>query len=142
MVGENEALYATTELYRWGEKNHRCRLHIFYNAERAASDFDRLVRRLIACREKLLAGGAIEDINKNLQRYLIIRETPRRGLQVEFNSAFSATSAVKNRELGRDLSLYVFFVSVEHDILPGEYYTNFNVRWGIQRHLFSGESSI
>ena len=85
MVGENEALYATTELYRWGEKNHRCRLHIFYNAERAASDFDRLVRRLIACREKLLAGGAIEDINKNLQRYLIIRETPRRGLQVDFN---------------------------------------------------------
>lgn len=85
MTGEDEALYAATEFYRWGEKNHRSWVHVFYNAERAAGDFDRLTRQLIACREELLAGKSLDDINESFQRYLIVRETPKRGLRVEFN---------------------------------------------------------
>ena len=41
---------------------------------------------------------------------------------------------------GKQFSLHVFFVNAEHNTLPGDYYTNFNDRWGILRCLFSGEA--
>ena len=85
MTGDDEALYAATEFYRWGEHNHRSWLHVFYNAERAAGDFDRLTRQLIDAKEALLAGKTLENINANLRRYLIVRETPKRGLWIDFN---------------------------------------------------------
>lgn len=85
ITGENEALYAVTEFYKWGEKKHRSWVHIFYNAERAAYSFDTFIRKLINCKEKLLKGKTIEEIDKNLRKYLIVKQTPKRGLQVEFN---------------------------------------------------------
>ena len=84
-TGEDEALYVSTEFYKWGKNNHRCWLHIFYNAERAASDFDRFTRQLIAYRNELLTGKPIEEHLEHYQRYLVIRETPKRGLKIEFN---------------------------------------------------------
>jgi transposase len=85
VTGDDEALYAATEFYRWGKKNHRSWLHIFYNAERAASDFDRFTRKLIAYKEELLAGKSIDDIDENYRHYLVVHNTPKRGLRVEFN---------------------------------------------------------
>lgn len=41
ITGENEALYVVTELHKWGEKFHRAYLHIYYNAERTAEEFDK-----------------------------------------------------------------------------------------------------
>ncbi|MBN1970685.1 MAG: transposase, partial [Candidatus Delongbacteria bacterium] len=85
MVGEDEALYTATETYSWGEKRHRGWVHIFYNSERAASEFDKLTKKLINSRLKLLGGTPLSEIEPNLQRYFIINETPKRGLQVGFN---------------------------------------------------------
>ena len=85
ITGEDEALYAATEFYRWGKKNHRSWLHIFYNAELAACDFDRFTRKLINCRKKLLSGTPAEDLDENLLHHLIIKKTPKLGLRVEFN---------------------------------------------------------
>ncbi len=78
-------MYAATEFYRWGKKNHRSWLHIFYNAELAACDFDRFTRKLINCRKKLLSGTPAEDFDENLLHHLIIKKTPKLGLRVEFN---------------------------------------------------------
>jgi len=85
VTGEDQALYAATEFYRWGKKRHRSWLHIFYNAECAANDFDRFTHQLINCRDELLSGKPAEDIDKNLRHHLIIKGTPKRGLRVEFN---------------------------------------------------------
>ena len=85
ITGDDEALYAVTEFYRWGKKSHRSWLHIFYNAERAACDFDRFTRQLINCRDELLSGTPAEDVDKNLLHHLIIKKTPKRGLRVESN---------------------------------------------------------
>ena len=87
VTGEDEALYTTTEFFKWGQKNHRCWLHIFYNAERAAGDFDRFTRELIVYRNELLSGKPIEEHEEFYRRYLIVRKTPNRGLKVEFNEA-------------------------------------------------------
>lgn len=84
-TGDEEALYAATEFHKWGTGRHRCWLHIFYNAERAAGDFDRFTRKLIGYRNELLAGKPVEEHEEFYRRYLTIKETPKRGLKVEFN---------------------------------------------------------
>ena len=85
VTGDDEALYVATEFYRWGKNNHRCWVHIFYNAERAAGDFDRFTRKLIAYRDELLSGKPVEQHNDFYRRYLVVKETPKRGLRVDFN---------------------------------------------------------
>lgn len=84
-TGEDEALYAVTELHKWGNNSHRAYLHIYYNAEHAAKEFDRFTRRLIAYRDELLAGKDVEEHEDFYRRYLIIKETPTRGLKITFN---------------------------------------------------------
>lgn len=81
----DDALYVATEFHKWGKGNHRSWLHIFYNAERAARDFDCFTRELIGYRDELLSGKPVEDHEESYRRYLVVRETPRRGLRVDFN---------------------------------------------------------
>lgn len=85
MTNEDEALYTTTELHRWGENRHRAYLHIYYNAEHAADEFDRFTRQLIAYRNELLNGNRTEEHEDYYNRYLIVKETPKRGLRITFN---------------------------------------------------------
>lgn len=84
-TGENEALYTATELHKWGQNKHRGYLHLYYNAERAASDFDRFTRKLISYRDELLNGKQVKEHEDLYRRYLIIKETPKRGLKVDYN---------------------------------------------------------
>ncbi len=84
-TGKDEALYAVTELHKWGENNHRAYLHIYYNAGRAAGEFDRFTRKLMAYRDELLAGSPIEKHENFYHRFLIVKETPKRGLKITFN---------------------------------------------------------
>jgi transposase len=84
MTGESEALYMTTELHKWGSK-HRGYLHLYYNAECAASDFDRFTRRLISYRKELLEGKPVKEHEDFYHRYLIIKKTPKRGLKITYN---------------------------------------------------------
>jgi len=85
VTGKDKALYVATEFYKWGKNNHRCWVHVFYNAERAADDFDRFTRNLISYRNELLSGKPVEEHGEFYQRYLVVRKTPKRGLKVDFN---------------------------------------------------------
>jgi transposase len=87
ITGENEALYVVTELHKWGEKNHRAYLHIYYNTERAAEEFDRFTRKLIGYRDEVIGEKPIKEHEDFYRRYLIINKTPKRGLKVSFNDA-------------------------------------------------------
>lgn len=87
ITAEDEALYVTTELHGWGKKNHRAYLHIYYNAERAAEDFDNFTRKLIGYKDEVIERRRIEKHEEFYHRYLIIKETPKRGLKVSFNEA-------------------------------------------------------
>jgi len=86
-TSEDEALYVATQLHKWGEKKHRAYLHIYYSAKRAAKDFDQFTRKLIACKEELLGGKPNKNNEELYNRYLLIKETPKRGLTVTFNEA-------------------------------------------------------
>ena len=85
ITGQDEALYAVTKFYKWGKNNHRSRLHIYYNAERAAEEYDRFTRKLVTCKKELLSGNIVECHEELYEKYLIVKETPKRGKKVEFN---------------------------------------------------------
>ena len=87
ITGQDEALYAVSKFYKWGKNKHRSWLHLFYNAERAAEEYDRFTRKLVTCREELLSGNTVESHEELYERYLIVKETPKRGKKVEFNEA-------------------------------------------------------
>ncbi|NOY74253.1 MAG: transposase [Kiritimatiellaeota bacterium] len=84
---KDEAVHASTELHKWGEGNHRAYMHVFYNAERAASDFDTFTRKLIAYKNELETGKTVEQHDEFYQRYLIVKETPKRGRRILFNES-------------------------------------------------------
>ena len=60
-------------------------MHIYYNAERAAEDFDKLTRKLIKYKEEVIEGKRIKEHEEFYERYLIIKDTPKRGIKVDFN---------------------------------------------------------
>ncbi len=84
-MGGNEALYVATEIHKWGQDKRRGYLHLYYNAERAASDFDRFTRKLIALRKEWLEHGSIKDPEDLYLRYFVIKNTPKRGLSITYN---------------------------------------------------------
>lgn len=85
VTGKDEALYVVTELHKWGKNRHRSYLHIFYNAEYAAAEFDSFTRKLIKYRKELISGKLVKNHENFYSRYLIVKKTPKRGLRVMFN---------------------------------------------------------
>ena len=85
ILAGDEALYAATVLHRWGDTRRRTYLHVYYNAKRAADDFDSFTRQLLQYRQEVLSGARLKDHEEFYERFLVIKQTPQRGLKVEFN---------------------------------------------------------
>jgi len=84
-TGEDEVLYMVSHLYKWGSR--RCYVHLYYNATRAAEDFDKLNRKLVACKMEL-DRGELDKANQDLyERFFIVKRTPKRGQSVSYNDA-------------------------------------------------------
>jgi transposase len=84
-IDKEEALYAVTKLHKWGENRHRCYVHIYFNATRAAEDFDKLTRKMITLKEELESGQLNEKHQELYDRFFVIRETPKRGRKIYYN---------------------------------------------------------
>jgi len=84
-INKTESLYASTTLYKWGENNHRLYVHVYYNAEQAANNYDAFTRKLISLKAELESGQLMRDHEKFYERYFMIKETPKRGRKIEFN---------------------------------------------------------
>jgi hypothetical protein len=84
-VSDKEALYAVSHLHSWGPERRRTYLHLYYNARQAADDFDSFTRKLLQYKEELESGNHVEVHEEAYRRYLIVAQTPRRGLRVSFN---------------------------------------------------------
>jgi hypothetical protein len=84
-VNGNEALYAATELHKWGESRRRIYMHVYYNAARAADEFDRFTRRLLRHKRELESERAADCDKERFARYFNIKETPKRGKTISFN---------------------------------------------------------
>jgi hypothetical protein len=85
-LSENEILFAATELYSWGDERRRCYVHMFYNPVKAANDIEDMTRRLLALKAKVEAGERLGEREKELaSRFLVVKDTPKRGRRVSFN---------------------------------------------------------
>jgi hypothetical protein len=86
-VNDDEALYMYTERLSWGEAKRRVYLQIYYNAARAADEFDRFTRKLLKMKQALEDASSTKKDMEECERYFIITDTPKRGLKVAFNDA-------------------------------------------------------
>jgi transposase len=84
-TGEDEVLYMVSHLYKWGGR--RCYAHLYYNATRAAEDFDNLNKRLVVCKGELERDDLDNARQELYGRFFIIKKMPKRGLSVSYNNA-------------------------------------------------------
>jgi transposase len=80
---KDEALYMISHLYKWN--GHRCYAHLYYNAARAAEDFDNLSKRLVVCKGELEREELDEEHKELYERFFIVKRMPKRGLSVSYN---------------------------------------------------------
>lgn len=95
---DDESLYMHTELFQWPENKRRCYLHIYYNPHRAADDQDTLTRRLLLCKQELESGHLNPAHEQDYEQYFIVKETPVRGRQVDYND--ETIKAYRNKYAG------------------------------------------
>lgn len=85
-LSENEILFAKTELYSWGDGHRRCYVHIFHNPVKAANDIEDMTRRLLKLKERVEKQEKLDEHDREIAgRFLVVKETPKRGRKVTFN---------------------------------------------------------
>lgn len=82
MVGTDD-LYAVTELMDWD--GHRFYAHVYYDSYKAAVDEKKFDHTLHCCYEELMGGNRIKEHSRYYEQFFIIKETPVRGLKVDFD---------------------------------------------------------
>ena len=95
MVG-NDDLYAVTELMDWG--GHRFYAHVYYDSYKAAVDEKAFDHTLHCCYEELINGKRNKEHKKYYDQFFFIKETPVRGIKVEFNE--DAIAEYKRNHVG------------------------------------------
>jgi hypothetical protein len=86
--GGEEVLYMVSHPYRWGEAGGcECFVHLFYNASRAALDFDGLTRKLVCCKGELESGKRRKEHEELYERFFIVDQASvgGGGLLVSYN---------------------------------------------------------
>ncbi len=84
-IDDTESLFMSTSLYSWGDNKHRTYLHVYYNARQAADVFDRFTNELLNYKKEVETDKRIKEHEEQYARFLIIKQTPKRGLCVSFN---------------------------------------------------------
>lgn len=82
---DGETLYVHSRLYPWGQQNRRCYLHLYYNAHARAAAVDEFNGELIEYRKELESEQLIPLHQEAYERFFIVKITPKRGRQVEYN---------------------------------------------------------
>ena len=82
---DSESLFVKTVLHKWGKNSKRSYMHIYFNDRQAAAEFDRFTNEMLQYKEEVETNERIKEHEEYYQRYLIIKETPKRGIKVLFN---------------------------------------------------------
>ena len=95
---DNEILYVHSQIYPWGKDNHRCYLHLYYNAHMRADAVDRFTEELLGYKEELESGKMVSEHQEAYNEFFRMKITPKRGLKVSYNN--KAVSQHIKRYLG------------------------------------------
>ena len=83
---DDEVLYLHPRLYPWGDKRHRCYLHLYYNAKARAEAIDQFNEDLLTYKQELESGNTNDKHQSHYDNFFIIKTTPKRGLKVTYNN--------------------------------------------------------
>lgn len=108
MVG-NDELYAITELMDWD--GHRFYAHVYFDSYKAAADERKIDHIIHCCYEELISGKRNKDHQKYYDQFFRIKETPVRGIKVDFDD--DAIANYKQNRVG-------WFVLAGNDIKDKE----------------------
>jgi transposase len=95
---DGEVIYTQAVTRTWGKENHRCYLHLYFNAHAAADDFDGFTSELIDYKEELETGNIVKDHEDAYKSFFIVKETPVRGRSVSYNN--KAIQEFRNKYAG------------------------------------------
>ena len=73
---DDEILYVHSRLYPWGEKNHSCYLHLYYNPKKHAKDVDMFNGELLEYKQELESGQPVAEHQKAYDNFLSRRKLP------------------------------------------------------------------
>ena len=96
-VGD-ETLYVHTRMVPWGKERRRCYVQLYFNALRAAEDYDGFTLELLRYREELEQERPVPEHEEAYRRFFACKRTPRRGLKVSYNTG--AIEAYRNDYAG------------------------------------------
>jgi len=83
---DDEILYVHTRIYPWGDKRHRCYLHLYYNAKARAEAIDQFNEDLVTYKQELESGNTNGKHQEAYDAFFIITHTPKRGRKVTYNT--------------------------------------------------------
>ena len=83
---DQEVLYVHTRLYPWGDKKHRCYLHLYYNAITRANAVNKFNADLLNYKEELESGNTIAAHQDAYDEFFIVKTTPKRGKVISYNN--------------------------------------------------------
>lgn len=83
---DDEVLYIHSRLYPWGIQNHRCYLHLYYNARTRAEAVDRFNEELVTYKGELESGKLVTEHQEAYASFFIVKTTSKRGIKVSYNT--------------------------------------------------------
>lgn len=82
---DDEVVYLHTRIYPWGNKRHRCYLHIYYNPHIRAEALDQFNKDLLTYKEELESEQTDAKHQGAYDKFFVISTTPKRGMKVAYN---------------------------------------------------------
>ena len=155
---ENHDLYAFSKTITWDyeqkrpykgdvlKDERRMYLHLYYNPEKRLEDEKALNRKLSKLRHELESGQRKADHESEYERYFIIKETPKRGLQITVNQEaidkarerYGFFALVSNEVKDPILALNIYRT---RDVVEKAYF-DIKDRLNLRRTLVSSESAL
>lgn len=84
-VSDDESIFAIKHTFKWQNTDKRLYLYIFYNNNKKGEDYNDFIGHLLTLKEQILANKTDQKLYENFSRYIIIKNTPKRGLTIKFN---------------------------------------------------------
>lgn len=85
VMDDDSHIFMKTHLYKWGKDNKRTYLHIYFDSSRAFDAEKKYADEILGYKIELETGKRVKEHEEMYDRYFKIRNTPKRGLKVEYD---------------------------------------------------------
>jgi transposase len=89
-----ESIYSVLKNYKWGPKNYRLYVHLFYSDKKVCDDHQSFMNKLLTYKEEVESENRIKSHEKYYLRYLIVKYNNNKTFNVTFNTA----EVIKHRQ--------------------------------------------